>query len=70
MDYNSNKLDEEKQERNVTIVAFGAIIFAIICAFIAINNFWLFMLICLVGTIIFSITNAIVVSIKKRNNQD
>lgn len=70
MNYNSNKTDEEKQDRNVTIVAIGAIIFAIIGAFIAINNFWLFMLICLVGTIIFSIANAIVVSIKKRNNQD
>ena len=70
MDYNSNKTDEEKQDRNVTIVAIGAIIFAIIGAFIAINNFWLFMLICLVGTIIFSIANAIVVSIKKRKNQD
>lgn len=70
MDYNSNKSDEEKQERNATIVAIGAIIFAIIVAFIAINNFWLFMLICLVGTIIFSIANAIIVSIKKRNNQD
>ena len=69
MDYNSNKTDEEKQDRNVTIVAIGAIIFAIIGAFIAINNFWLFMLICLVGTIIFSIANAIVVSIKKRNNK-
>ncbi len=68
MDYNSNKTDEEKQDRNVTIVAIGAIIFAIIGAFIAINNFWLFMLICLVGTIIFSIANAIVVSIKKRKN--
>lgn len=68
MNYNSNKTDEEKQERNVTIVAIGAIIFAIIGAFIAINNFWLFMLICLVGTIIFSIANAIVVSIKKRKN--
>ena len=70
MNYNSNKLDEEKQERNAKIVAIGAIIFAIIGAFIAINNFWLFMLICLVGTIIFSIANAIVVSIKKRKNQD
>lgn len=70
MNYNSNKSDEEKQERNVIIVAIGAIIFAIIGAFIAINNFWLFMLICLIGTIIFSITNAIVVSIKKRKNQD
>lgn len=70
MSYNSNKSDEEKQERNSIIVAIGAIIFAIIGAFIAINNFWLFMLICLVGTIIFSIANAIVVSIKKRNNQD
>ncbi len=70
MNYNSNKTDEEKQDRNVTIVAIGAIIFAIIGAFIAINNFWLFMLICLVGTIIFSIANAIVVSIKKRKNQD
>ena len=70
MNYNSNKTDEEKQYRNVTIVAIGAIIFAIIGAFIAINNFWLFMLICLVGTIIFSIANAIVVSIKKRKNQD
>ena len=70
MNYNSNKTDEEKQERNTTIVAIGAIIFAIIGAFIAINNFWLFMLICLVGTIIFSIANAIVVSIKKRKNQD
>ena len=69
MNYNSNKTDEEKQDRNVTIVAIGAIIFAIIGAFIAINNFWLFMLICLVGTIIFSIANAIVVSIKKRNNK-
>ena len=39
MDYNSNKTDEEKQERNTTIVAIGAIIFAIIGAFIAINNF-------------------------------
>ena len=68
MNYNSNKTDEEKQDRNVTIVAIGAIIFAIIGAFIAINNFWLFMLICLVGTIIFSIANAIVVSIKKRKN--
>ena len=65
MNYNSNKTDEEKQDRNVTIVAIGAI-----GAFIAINNFWLFMLICLVGTIIFSIANAIVVSIKKRKNQD
>ena len=70
MNYNSNRTDEEKQDRNVTIVAIGAIIFAIIGAFIAINNFWLFMLICLVGTIIFSIANAIIVSIKKRNNQD
>ena len=70
MNYNSNKTDEEEQDRNVTIVAIGAIIFAIIGAFIAINNFWLFMLICLVGTIIFSIANAIVVSIKKRKNQD
>ena len=70
MNYNSNKSDEEKQERNVIIVAIGAIIFAIIGVFIAINNFWLFMLICLIGTIIFSITNAIVVSIKKRKNQD
>ena len=70
MNYNSNKTDEEKQDRNVTIVAIGAIIFAIIGAFIAINNFLLFMLICLVGTIIFSIANAIVVSIKKRKNQD
>lgn len=70
MSYNSNKSDEEKQERNSIIVAIGAIIFAIIGAFIAINNFWLFMLICLVGTIIFSIANAIVVSIKKRKNQD
>lgn len=70
MDYNSNKSDKEKQERNATIIAIGAIIFAIIGAFIAINNFWLFMLICLVGTIIFSIANAIVVSIKKRKNQD
>ena len=70
MDYNSNKSNEEKQERNVIIVAIGAIIFAIIGAFITINNFWLFMLICLVGTIIFSIANAIVVSIKKRKNQD
>ena len=39
MNYNSNKTDEEKQDRNVTIVAIGAIIFAIIGAFIAINNF-------------------------------
>lgn len=70
MNYNSNKTDEEKQNRNATIVVIGAIIFAIIGAFIAINNFLLFMLICLVGTIIFSIANAIVVSIKKRNNQD
>ena len=70
MNYNSNKTDEEKQDRNVTIVAIGAIIFAIIGAFIAINNFWLFILICLVGTIIFSIANAIVVSIKKRKNKD
>ena len=70
MDYNSNKTDEEKQDRNVTIVAIGAIIFAIIGDFIAINNFWLYMLICLVGTIIFSIANAIVVSIKERKNQD
>ena len=70
MNYNSNKSDEEKQERNVIIVAIGAIIFAIIGAFIAKNNFCLFMLICLIGTIIFSITNAIVVSIKKRKNQD
>lgn len=70
MDYNSNKTDEDKQNRNATIVVIGAIIFAIIGAFIAINNFWLFMLICLVGTIIFSIANAIVVSIKKRKNQD
>ena len=70
MNYNSNKTDEEKQNRNATIVVIGAIIFAIIGAFIAINNFWLFMLICLVGTIIFSIANAIVVSIKKRKNQD
>ncbi len=70
MNYNSNKTDEEKQDRNVTIVAIGAIIFEIIGAFIAINNFLLFMLICLVGTIIFSIANAIVVSIKKRKNQD
>ena len=68
MDYNSNKTDEEKQDRNVTIVAIGAIIFAIIGAFIAINNFWLFIIICIVGTIIFSIANAIVVSIKKRKN--
>ena len=70
MNYNSNKTDLEKQDRNVQIVAIGAIIFAIIGAFIAINNFWLFMLICLVGTFIFSIANAIVVSIKKRKNQD
>ena len=70
MNYNSNKTDEEKQDRNVTIVAIGAIIFAIIGAFIAINNFWLFIIICIVGTIIFSIANAIVVSIKKRNIQD
>ena len=71
MNYNSNKTDEEKQNRNATIVVIGAIIFAIIGAFIAINNFWLFILICIVGTIIFSIANAIVVSInKKRNNQD
>lgn len=70
MNYNSNKTDEEKQNRNATIVVIGAIIFAIIGAFIAINNFLLFMLICLVGTIIFSIANAIVVSIKKRKNQD
>ena len=70
MNYNSNKTDEEKQDRNVTIVAIGAIIFAIIGAFIAINNFWLFIIICIVGTIIFSIANAIVVSIKKRKNQD
>ena len=69
MDYNSNKTDEEKQDRNVTIVAIGAIIFAIIGAFIAINNFLLFIIICIVGTIIFSIANAIVVSIKKRNNK-
>ena len=68
MNYNSNKTDEEKQDRNVTIVAIGAIIFAIIGAFIAINNFWLFIIICIVGTIIFSIANAIVVSIKKRKN--
>ena len=34
MNYNSNKLDEEKQERNAKIVAIGAIIFAIIGAFI------------------------------------
>ena len=68
MDYNSNKSNEEKQERNVIIVAIGAIIFAIIGAFITINIFWLFMLIYLVGTIIFSIANAIVVSIKKRKN--
>ncbi len=70
MDYNSNKSDEEKQERNATIVAIVAIIFAIVMAFIAINSFWLFILICIVGTIIFSIANAIVVSIKKRNNQN
>ena len=71
MNYNSNKTDEEKQNRNATIVVIGAIIFAIIGAFIAINNFWLFIIICIVGTIIFSIANAIVVSInKKRNNQD
>lgn len=70
MDYNSNKTDEDKQNRNATIVVIGAIIFAIVGALIAINNFWLFMLICLVGTIIFSIANAIVVSIKKRKNQD
>ena len=70
MNYNSNKSDEEKQDRNATIVAIGAIIFAIIGDFIAINNFWLYMLICLVGTIIFSIANAIVVSIKERKNQD
>ena len=63
---NSMETEETKQERNVTIVAIGAIIFAIIGAFIAINNFWLFMLICLVGTIIFSIANAIVVSIKNK----
>ena len=70
MEYNSNKSDEEKQEHNAIIVAIGAIIFAIAMAFIGINNFGLFMLICLVGTIIFSIANAIVVSIKKRNNKD
>ena len=70
MNYNSNKSDEKKQERNVTIVAISAIIFAIIGAFIAINNFWLFMLICLVGTIIFSIANVIVVSIKKRSRKN
>ena len=29
MDYNSNKSDDEKQERNATIIAIGAIIFAI-----------------------------------------
>ena len=28
MDYNSNKSDEEKQDRNAVIVAIGAIIFA------------------------------------------
>ena len=69
MDYNSNKSDEEKQERNATIIAIGAIIFAIVMAFITINSFWLFIIICIVGTIIFSIANAIVVSIKKRNNK-
>lgn len=70
MNYNSNKSDEEKQDHNAPIVTIGAIIFAIIGAFIAINNFWLFILICIVETIIFSIANAIVVSIKKRKNQD
>ena len=70
MNYNSNKANEGKQEHNETIVAICTIIFAIVMAFIAINNFGLFIIICIVGTIIFSIANAIVVSIKKRNNQD
>ena len=70
MNYNSNKLDEEKQDRNAVIVAIGAIIFAIVMAFIGINNFGLFMLICIIGSIIFSIANVIVVAIKKRNNED
>lgn len=78
MEYNSrneNNLEKiekekEKQKRNATIVAIVAIIFAIVLAFIAINNFGLFILICIGGTIIFSIVNAIVVSIKKRHIDD
>ena len=60
------KQEEKKQEHNSIIIAIFAFIFILVMSIIAINNFWLFMIICVVGTIVFSIINAIVVSIKKR----
>ena len=59
------KQEEKKQEHNSIIIAIFAFIFILVMSIIAINNFWLFMIICVVGTIVFSIINAIVVSIKK-----
>lgn len=63
---NTNETINKKEKRNSIIIFFIILAITLIMVSIAINNFWLFIIICVIAYIIFSIINLIVLFIKKR----